>query len=77
MAELHEAILKEVQLGHLHGPYTEQEVSQFFGSEKWLFNPKFVLYQSAENKALTIDDGKRSWLNLAYAANFKLELFDC
>ena len=74
--DLHEATMKEVALGHLHGPYSEQEVTEHFGSDKWLFNPRFALYQGSENKVRALDDGKRSALNLAYTTNFKLELYD-
>ena len=74
--DLHDATMKEVALGHLHGPYSEQEVTEHFGSDKWLFNPRFALYQGSENKVRAIDDGKRSALNLAYTTNFKLELYD-
>ena len=74
--DLHEATMKEVELGHLHGPLSEEEVTAHFGSDKWLFNPRFALYQGAESKIRAIDDGKRSSLNLAYTTNFKLELYD-
>ena len=75
-SDLHEATMKEVALGHLHGPYSEQEITEHFGSDKWLFNPRFALYQGSENKVRAIDDGKRSALNLAFTTNFKLELYD-
>ena len=74
--DLYEATMKEVSLGHLHGPFSESEVTAHFGTDKWLFNPRFALYQGAENKIRAIDDGKRSGLNLAYNTNFKLELYD-
>ena len=76
MEDLHAATMKEVELGHLHGPFSEREISEFFGTSHWLFNPRFALYQGAEAKIRSIDDGKRSGLNLAYTTNFKLELFD-
>ena len=76
MEDLHASTMKEVELGHLHGPFSEQEVSDFFGTNHWLFNPRFALYQGTEAKIRAIDDGKRSGLNLAYTTNFKLELFD-
>ena len=78
--DLHEATMKEVELGHLHRPLSEEEVTEeltaHFGSDKWLFNPRFALYQGAESKIRAIDDGRRSALNLAYTTNFKLELYD-
>ena len=76
MEDLHAATMKEVELGHLHGPFSEREISEFFGTSHRLFNPRFALYQGAEAKIRSIDDGKRSGLNLAYTTNFKLELFD-
>ena len=75
-ADLFEATMLEVERGHLHGPFSEAEVTSHFGTDKWLFNPRFALYQGAENKIRAIDDGKRSGLNLAYNTNFKLELYD-
>ena len=75
-ADLYEATMLEVERGHLHGPFSESEVTSHFGTDKWLFNPRFALYQGSENKIRAIDDGKRSGLNLAYNTNFKLELYD-
>lgn len=74
--DLHEATMKEVSLGNLQGPFTENEVSEYFGTPDWLFNPRFALYQGSESKVRAIDDGKRSSLNAAYTTNFKLELYD-
>eukprot|EP00435_Cladocopium_sp_Y103_P043204 s207_g12.t1 len=74
--DLHETTMKEVELGHLHGRFSEDEVTAHFGTDKWLFNPRFALYQGSENKVRAIDDGKRSALNLCYTTNFKLELYD-
>ena len=74
--DLHTATMKEVELGHLHGPFSELEITQHFGTDQWLFNPRFALYQGSEGKIRAIDDGKRSALNLCYNTNFKLELYD-
>ena len=74
--DLHEATMKEVDLGHLHGPFSEEQITEHFGTDKWLFNPRFALYQGSEGKIRAIDDGKRSALNLCYTTNFKLELYD-
>eukprot|EP00435_Cladocopium_sp_Y103_P010452 s4861_g2.t1 len=74
--DLHDTTMKEVELGHLHGPFPEAEITAHFGTDKWLFNPPFALYQGSENKVRAIDDGKRSALNLCYTTNFKLELYD-
>ena len=76
MEDLHASTMMEVELGHLRGPFSEQEVTDFFGANHWLFNPRFALYQGTEAKIRAIDDGKRSGLNLAYTTNFRLELFD-
>ena len=32
MEDLHAATMKEVELGHLHGPFSEREISEFGGS---------------------------------------------
>ena len=47
---LHEATMKEVALWHLHGPFSEDQITitSHFGSDKWLFNPRFALYQGSE-----------------------------
>eukprot|EP00435_Cladocopium_sp_Y103_P042429 s357_g11.t1 len=74
--DLQETTMKEVELGHLHGPFSEDEVTAHFGTDRWLFNPRFALYQGSENKVRATDDGKRSALNLCYTTNFKLELYD-
>jgi len=74
--DLHLATMKEVDLGHLFGPYSESEMTEFFGTEKWLYNPRFVLYQGEDRKIRAIDDCKRSGLNESYTTVFKLELYD-
>ena len=42
---LHQATLEEVKLGHLSGPFSEQELDSKFGKGKWLFNKRFALHQ--------------------------------
>ena len=74
--DLHEASLAEVAKGHLHGPLSEQQVTEALGDSCWLFSPRFAVYQGDEKKVRPIDDCKRSGLNSAYTVNFKLELFD-
>ena len=59
MEDLHASTMKEVELGHLHGRFSEQDVSDFFGTSHWLFNP-FALYQGTDAKIRASDDGKRS-----------------
>lgn len=51
-------------------------MTEFFGTEKWLYNPRFVLYQGEDRKIRAIDDCKRSGLNESYTTVFKLELYD-
>ena len=74
--DLHQATLKEVELGHLFGPFTERQMSDFFGTERWLYNPRFILYQGEDKKVRAIDDCRRSGLNESYTTVFKLELYD-
>ena len=74
--DLHEASLAEVAKGHLHGPLSEQQVTEALGDSGWLFSPRFAVYQGDEKKVRPIDDCKRPGLNSAYTVNFKLELFD-
>ena len=74
--DLHQATLKEVELGHLFGPYSEDEMTQHFETDKWRYNPRFILYQGEDRKIRAIDDCKRSGLNESYTTVFKLELYD-
>ena len=74
--DLHLATMKEVELGHLAGPYSESEITNFFGTDRWLFNPRFILYQGEDRKVRAIDDCKRSGLNESFTTVFKLELYD-
>ena len=68
--------MKEVELGHLFGPFSESEMTEFFGTDRWLYNPRFILYQGEERKVRAIDDCKRSGLNESFTTVFKLELYD-
>ena len=57
--DLHAATMKEVGLGHLFGPFTESEMTEFFGTDRWLYNPRFTLYQGEEKKSepsMTVSD---------------------
>ena len=74
--DLSVASLAEVEKGYLHGPLTEDEVTQSFDGASWLFSPRFAVYQGEEKKVRPIDDCKRSGLNTTYTVNFKLELLD-
>ena len=58
--DLHEASLAEVAKGHLHGPLSEQQVTEALGDSSWLFSPRFAVYQGDEKKVRPIDDCKRS-----------------
>ena len=75
---LHKATLEEVKLGHLQGPYTEDQIHAMFGKDTWLFTKRFALEQGTPEhpKIRVIDDCRRSGLNSAYTVNFKLELLD-
>ena len=66
---------KEVELGHLAGPFSEQQMTEHLGTTAWLLNPRFILYQGEERKVRAIDDCSRSGLNGSYTTNFRLELF--
>ncbi|CAE7310483.1 unnamed protein product [Symbiodinium sp. KB8] len=64
--DLTEASNEEVRRGELEGPFSEEEVTQHFGSKEWLLNPRFALYQGVKMKLRVIDDAKRSGLNEAF-----------
>jgi len=77
-AALNEATMEEVALGHLQGPFTEEQMDKKFGRGKWVFSKRFALQQGTpENpKIRVIDDCRRSGLNSAYTTTCKLELLD-
>ena len=71
-----EATAVEVEKGFLQGPYTEAEMTVLLGTESWSLNPRFVLFQGANNKVRVIDDAKQSSVNAAYSSTVKLQLQD-
>ena len=71
-----EATANEVERGFLQGPYNEAEMSVLMGSEDWSLNPRFVLFQGADNKVRVIDDAKQGSVNAAYSSTVKLQLQD-
>ena len=71
-----EATVNEVERGFLQGPYNEAEMSVLMGSEDWSLNPRFVLFQGANNKVRVIDDAKQGSVNAAYSSTVKLQLQD-
>lgn len=74
--DLKQATDEEVDLGHLAGPFNEQQMTDHFGTTTWLLNPRFIRYQGEESKVRPIDDCSRSGLNGSYTTNFRLELLD-
>jgi hypothetical protein len=75
-SSLQETTAAEVERGFLQGPYTEDEMTVLFGSENWTLNPRFVLFQGANNKVRVIDDAKQGSVNAAYSSTVKLQLQD-
>ena len=70
-----DATATEVERGFLRGPYSEQEMDVLLG-EDWSLNPRFALFQGANNKIRVIDDAKQSCVNSAYSSTVKLQLQD-
>ena len=70
-----EATTAEIERGFLQGPYTQQELDVLLG-EDWSLNPRFALFQGANNKIRVIDDAKQSSVNSAYSSTVKLQLQD-
>ena len=66
----------QVKRGFLQGPYTEDDMTVLLGSENWTLNPRFVLFQGANNKVRVIDDAKQRSVNAAYSSTVKLQLQD-
>ena len=73
---MQETTAAEVERSFLQGPYTEDEMTVLFGSENWTLNPRFVLFQGANNKVRVIDDAKQGSVNAAYSPTVKLQLQD-
>ena len=66
----------EVELGDLQGPFSEQQVTEYFGSEEWLLNPRFPIYQGDSMKVRVIDDCKMSGMNTAFQRTFGVKPMD-
>ena len=75
-ADLTEAADAEVKRGEIEGPYSEDQISEHFGSSAWLLNPRFALYQGAKLKLRVIDDARQSGLNEAYQRTCAATLMD-
>ena len=73
---LQETTAAEVERVFLQGPYAEDEMTLLFGSENWTLNPRFVLFQGANNKVRVIDDAKQGSVNAACSSTVKLQLQD-
>ena len=71
-----EATVNKVERGFFQGPYNEAEMSVLMGSEDWSLNPRFVLFQGANNKVRVIDDAKQGSVNAAYSSTVKFQLQD-
>ncbi|CAE7226871.1 unnamed protein product [Symbiodinium sp. CCMP2592] len=74
--DLVSASMEEVSRGDLKGPLTESDAHQHFGSEHWLLNPRFPIYQGVSLKLRVIDDAKASGLNSAFSPSYKVKLMD-
>ncbi|CAE7276556.1 unnamed protein product [Symbiodinium sp. CCMP2592] len=75
-ADLKQASDLEVQRGEVEGPFSEKEITDHFGSENWLLNPRFALYQGSHMKLRVIDDAKQSGLNAAFQRTCEASLMD-
>ncbi|CAE7225523.1 unnamed protein product, partial [Symbiodinium sp. CCMP2456] len=75
-ADLTEAADAEVKRGEIEGPFSEDQITEHFGSSEWLLNPRFALYQGAKLKLRVIDDARRSGLNEAYQRTCAATLMD-
>ena len=70
-----EATSKEVELGFLEGPFaSEQEVSEYLGTDRWLAVRRFVIKQG--QKYRPIDDGHECQLKEAYSSSIRLKMQD-
>lgn len=73
---LKEQTMKEVTLGFLSGPFTEDEVTSNLGTKSWVLNSRFLLLQGPNAKPRVIDDCRRSGVNSTYTSVEKLSLQD-
>lgn len=68
--------VKEVELGFLSGPFTEEEVSEELQCQNWSASKRFLLLQGEEQKPRVIDDLKASGVNAAFGSTSYLNLQD-
>ena len=75
-SDLNQTSKAEVDLGDLQGPFSEQQITDFFGSEEWILNPRFPIYQGESKKVRIIDDCKMSGMNAAFQRTFGVKPMD-
>lgn len=67
---------KEVQLGFLTGPFSEDQVNDLMGRPDWTMSQRFLLLQGEELKPRVIDNYKTSAVNSAFGSSSHLDLHD-
>ena len=75
-SDLDQTSKAEVDLGDLQGPFSGQQITNFFGSEEWILNPRFPIYQGESKKVRIIDDCKMSGMNAAFQRTFGVKPMD-
>ena len=75
-ADLKRESLEEVEAGFLEGPFTEAQLTQRLGSDRWSLTKRFCLYQGEERKIRVIDNYRDSGVNSAYSSSSYLSLQD-
>jgi hypothetical protein len=74
---LEETALEETDMGFIEGPFwSEKEVSDYFGHDRWMVVRRFVLVQGTEQKLRPIDDCLEAQLNMGFTSTSYLKLQD-
>ena len=77
LQHLEETALEETDMGFIEGPFwSEKEVSDYFGHDRWMVVRRFVLVQGAEQKLRPIDDCLEAQLNMGFTSTSYLKLQD-
>ena len=77
LRHLEETALEETDMGFIEGPFwSEREVSDYFGHDRWMVVRRFVLVQGAEQKLRPINDCLEAQLNMGFTSTSYLKLQD-
>ena len=77
VSHLEQTAAEEVDLGFVEGPFhSEEQVTAYFGHDRWSVVRRFVLVQGAEMKLRPIDDCLEAQINQGFTSSSYLKLQD-